>query len=163
MIQPMRPEFDNFLYAPIAEESNGMLLRVVSVLARSNLDPWEEASRLARLPGELAARKLAGLIAALPGSPAARQDAGTIAARLVALLPQQTRAAMPERATLAAAPSTNRSRALTSVVIYALVMLFLLCAQWLLANRDSPTGAQHAHASVPDVLSQPSPRPASAQ
>jgi hypothetical protein len=160
---PVGSEFDNFLYAPIAEESNGMLLRVVSVLARSNLDPWEEASRLARLPGETAIRKLATLIAAMPGGPTARPDPRTIAALLVPLLPRPIRIRTPEPETLPPSPSANRSRALTSIVIYALVMLFLLCAQWLLANRDAPAGNQQVHASLPGIPARPSPRPVPAQ
>jgi hypothetical protein len=142
-------EFDNFLFAPIAEESNGMLLRVVSVLARLDVDPWEEASKLARLPGEAATRKLAALIAALPDGPSARQDPGTIAARLITLLPRPARAAMPAQQTWPQMPSANKSRAVTSVILYAIFMLFLLCAQWLMANRDPPPApAQKASAPV---------------
>jgi len=145
-------EFDDFLYAPIRQESNGMLLRVVSVLARSNLDPWDEASRLAALPGEMATRRLAGLIAALPAARGARQDPAAAAASvagLIALLPQHGPAASSTRDTLAAAPSARRSRALTSVVVYALLMLLLLCAQWLLAGRAPPGDAAHAYAQEP--------------
>jgi hypothetical protein len=43
-------EFDDFLYAPIVEGGNGMVLSVLSALARVNVDPWDEAARLARLP-----------------------------------------------------------------------------------------------------------------
>ena len=79
------PEFDDFLFAPIGEEPNGMSLSVVSALARSNVDPWQEAARLARLPVQAATQRLTSLIAALPG----RQiDGGAIAARLIALLPR---------------------------------------------------------------------------
>jgi hypothetical protein len=129
-------EFDNFLFAPIAEESNGMLLRVVSVLARMDVDPWEEASRLARLPGETATRRLAALIAALPEGPSARQDAGTIAARLVGLLPHQARSAAALNILQQVQPMT-RSRAVASVILYALLMLFLLSAQWLTSSWDT--------------------------
>ncbi len=80
-------DFDEFLYAPIGEENNGMLLSMLSVLARLNLDPWDEAARLARLPREAATRILATLIAALPEGPSARADPGELAQRLVALLP----------------------------------------------------------------------------
>jgi hypothetical protein len=37
-------EFDNFLYASIGADRNGMPLSVLSALARLDLDPWEEAS-----------------------------------------------------------------------------------------------------------------------
>jgi hypothetical protein len=131
-------EFDAFLFAPIHEESNGMLLRVVSALARMNVDPWQEASELARLPGEAATRKLTALIAALPAGPSARADPGLIAARLITLLPNQARVTIIAHPLISRMPSANRSRAVTSVIIYAIFMLFLLCAQWLMVSRDAP-------------------------
>jgi hypothetical protein len=157
-------QFDNFLYAPIAEESNGMLLRVVSVLARSNLDPWEEASKLARLPADTAIRKLAALIAAMPRGPSARPDPRTVATLLIPLLPRPIRVRAPGPDPAPPSPSAHKSRTRTSIVIYALVMLFLLCAQRLLAHRDPPAGGQHAGAqhpqpSLPAIPEQPSPRP----
>ena len=54
-------EFDDFLFSSIGEDSNGMLLSVVSALARLDVDPWQEAANLAQLPGTTAARRLASL------------------------------------------------------------------------------------------------------
>jgi hypothetical protein len=51
-------EFDNFLLAPIGDDNNGMLLSVLSALARLDVDPWEEAAVLARLPGDVATRAI---------------------------------------------------------------------------------------------------------
>ncbi len=82
-------EFDDFLFAPIGEERNGMLLSVLSALARSDVDPWQEAANLAQLPGVTATRRLASLIAALPDRPLAHLDTGAIAARLIARLPRR--------------------------------------------------------------------------
>ena len=56
-------EFDDFLFAPIGEDRNGMLLSVLSALARLDVDPWQEAAQLAGLPGETATQRLASLIA----------------------------------------------------------------------------------------------------
>lgn len=78
------PEFDGFLYAPLGEERNGMRLSVLSALARLEIDPWQEAAKLAGLPGEAAVRRLTGLRAALPDGPSASLNPGTIAARLIA-------------------------------------------------------------------------------
>jgi len=47
-------KFGNFLYAPVGEDNNGVLLTVLSALARQNVDPWEEAADLSRLPGDAA-------------------------------------------------------------------------------------------------------------
>ncbi len=44
---PLGSEFDNFLFAPIGVDKNGMVLSVVSALARLDVDPWEEAEELA--------------------------------------------------------------------------------------------------------------------
>ena len=49
-ISQISSAFDDFLFAPIGEERNGMLLSVVSALARLNVDPWQEAANLAQLP-----------------------------------------------------------------------------------------------------------------
>lgn len=151
-------QFDDFLYAPIGEESNGMQLSVLSALARQNVDPWEEAAMLTRLPGETAMRKLAALIAALPNGPAARIDPETIAARLVALLPErpveesrlraayaQVRAAGHEPAQQQQ-PAAKRSAFGGYMWLYAAFMVVLLVIQWLGAERqpapaDTPTVA----------------------
>src|ERR1700692_127825 len=72
-------EFDNFLFAPIGEDRNGMLLSVLSALARLDVDPWQEAGVLAQLPGETAAQRLASWSATLPAGPPADLAPGTVA------------------------------------------------------------------------------------
>ena len=67
-------EFNNFLFASIGEDRNGMLVSVLSGLARSDVDPWQEAAKLAQLPGETATRELAALIGALPDRASAYPD-----------------------------------------------------------------------------------------
>src|SRR5471032_1227100 len=81
------PEFDAFLFAPVGDDGNGMLLSVLSALARLDVDPWQEAANLAQLPRSTATERLTSLIAALPGRPASQPGPGTIAVRLIALLP----------------------------------------------------------------------------
>jgi hypothetical protein len=46
--------YNHFLFAPICEEANGMRLSVLSALARMDVDPWEEATRLAAMPKAIA-------------------------------------------------------------------------------------------------------------
>ena len=141
-------EFDPFLFAPIAEESNGMQRTVVSVLARLDVDPWEEAANMARLPGESATRRLAALLEALPVGLMGQQDSGLIAARLVALLPRPTRSPAPAPQSVPGLQPGSRSRAVTAVILYAVFMMFLLSAQWLMANRDRPVAAHDSSAPV---------------
>jgi hypothetical protein len=84
------PEFDDFLFAVIGDDRNGMPLSVVSVLARVDLDPWHEAASLAAMPGELAARRLAPLLATLSERTLQQASAAITAVRLIALLPHRT-------------------------------------------------------------------------
>ena len=82
-----RSGLNEFLFAPVGTESNGMTLSVVSVFARLGNDPWLEAGRLARLPKSEATESLARIIANMPTSIWPLQSATAIAVRLVALLP----------------------------------------------------------------------------
>src|ERR1017187_2022514 len=79
--------FNDFLYAPIGEEENGMVLTALSALARSGVDPWDEAVRLSELPRETATKRLTSVISVLPTGQWAQSAAASIAARLIALLP----------------------------------------------------------------------------
>ncbi|HWJ18047.1 MAG TPA: hypothetical protein VNR65_04880 [Geobacterales bacterium] len=80
-------QFDDFLFARIDEGSNPTPLSVLSMLARLDIDPWEEAAKLARLPRAAAARRLVDFIAATPGAPSAYLNAKTVSDRLLNLLP----------------------------------------------------------------------------
>jgi hypothetical protein len=89
-VSELSSEFDGFLFAPVWADGNGMLVSVLSALARLNVDPWQEAADLARLPGDRATRRLASLISALPGRPSTHPDTGATAARLIVLLPHRS-------------------------------------------------------------------------
>jgi hypothetical protein len=88
-VSQFRSEFDAFLYASVGDRSDGPLLSVLSVLARLDIDPWQEAATLARMSPDKAVWRMAALIETLPGEPSAHMNAKTIATRLVALLPRQ--------------------------------------------------------------------------
>jgi hypothetical protein len=83
------PEFDDFLFAPLGGEINGMRPSVLSALAGLEVDPWQEAAKLAGLPGATATARLASLIALLPNESSVHRDPNTIAAGLVARLPRR--------------------------------------------------------------------------
>lgn len=82
-----RSDLNQFLFADIGTEANGMTLSVMSVFARLGADPWTEAGRLANLPKAAAADSLASMIAGMPKSLWALPDASVIAVRLISLLP----------------------------------------------------------------------------
>jgi hypothetical protein len=86
MSVPLRTDFDQFLFAPVADDANGMRLTMVTVLARTGVDPWDEAAGLAQLSRESAIQKLVSLLAGVPNGPSPGADTTTLAARLVALL-----------------------------------------------------------------------------
>lgn len=87
-------EFNEFLFASIGEEPNGLQLTVLSALARLGFDPWREAARLSALPAETAAGALATALAALPEGGWKASESTAIATRLVNCLPKHGAAAM---------------------------------------------------------------------
>ena len=81
------PTFDNFLFAVVGEEQNGMSLSVVSALARLDLDPWIEAASLSQLSSQAAGDRLTGLLSSLPTSQVVTLASATVV-RLIGLLPR---------------------------------------------------------------------------
>jgi len=147
----LNPEFDDFLFASIDEDRNGMLLSVLSAMARLDVDPWQEAAKLAGLPGQAATQRLAALIAELPGEPAADLAAGPIAARLIALLPRRAAFTVAWRDTLFGAGTVNSSRPLFYGIL--ILVAFVLGALFVMASRQPATRVHDAHAPVPARLS----------
>jgi hypothetical protein len=134
-------DFDRFLFASIGEDRHGQLLSVISVLARSDLDPWLEAVSLSRMSQGMATARLGGLIAALPDGPPSSRPVDAVAGELVALLPQTAKwapppkAAPPKAAPLLAVMTPNGRFGL-GVVALALLMAFSL-----LFSTHTPLGA----------------------
>lgn len=82
---PLDKRYDRFLYASVLER-DGLPVSVLSALTQQNLDPWEEAARLAGLPRDGAIVSLAATIYR-SGNAASQNDANEIALNLVELLP----------------------------------------------------------------------------
>jgi hypothetical protein len=134
-------EFNRFLFASIGEESNGMSLSVVSALSRNGFDPWQEAAALARLPVEAATQSVAAWVERLSDIPSAQAERFTIAARLVALLPGHPK----PLAALASPGSAHVTTPLKSpAIFYVLMMVLAVCAQLLIASRQSETPPKSA-------------------
>jgi len=81
------PEFDDFLFATVGEERDGMPLSVISALTELGLDPWAEATRLSSLETGEAVEQLVPMIARLPGERWASSEIRKIALGLIELLP----------------------------------------------------------------------------
>ena len=65
-----------------------MRLSVISALARTDVDPWEEATRLAAMPKAIAEKTLLSTLDLVLGRSEQSPEAAAIAVRLVRLLPQ---------------------------------------------------------------------------
>jgi hypothetical protein len=161
-LAPLGSEFDSFLFAPVGEDKNGMLLSVVSALARLDIDPWQEAGELTRLPREAAIARLASWIAALPDRPSANPDPGMTAGRLIALLPHQTGSNTPPspQGVHGTGQGTN-SRVVSYVVL--IVLAFLLGAQFIIASRAPQAKSDNTHAPPSSTVAPDMPRPSPVQ
>jgi len=110
-----------------------MLVSVLSGLARADVDPWQEAAKLAQLPGDTAVRELAELIGALPVS---FSDSRAIATRLIALLPRPLGSnGEPRQAPPHGAWAVMNSRPWW---VYVVFMCFVVGTQFLIANHQMP-------------------------
>jgi hypothetical protein len=146
-------EFDDFLFASIGEDGNGMLLSVLSALARLDVDPWQEAAKLARLPWNTATQRLASLIAVLPDGPSAHRDPGTIAVRLITLLPRRRSSYLASRPTSLGVGAKTKFRAAARTVICAIFTSFILAAPCIIAHRHPPAQVDNAHAPASRAVS----------
>jgi hypothetical protein len=152
---PLGSEFDAFLFAPLGEDRNGLPLSVISLLARMNLDPWQEAGDLATLPAEAAARRLAVSLETLTDPTLRQANSSTVVLSLLALLPHRTPVAVPvPGAGIAAVPPAD-FRARIGAIIVIMSAIALLGSQIIAANRSAPMppGVDHG----PAALTVPSP------
>jgi hypothetical protein len=113
-------QFNAFLFATIDEGTSEEPLSVVSALARLDLDPWQEAAELTRLPRDSAAQRLGALLTKLPSGNSAGSHTQTVALRLIALLP------CPAGATKATPRVSDGSGASARVDPTVVMMLFIL-------------------------------------
>ncbi len=144
-------EFNEFLYAPIGDEGNGMTLSVISALSRLDIDPWQEAARLSALSREKAVQALAPIIARLPGGQWALADTPEIAGRLAALLPRHD-GASPSRVAAAMDPRKPHYPALFLILYFVgSVAISIVMA----TQHQSPLGGS----SVPTPTSASDSRP----
>jgi hypothetical protein len=126
--------YDDFLYAPIGQDRNGMPLTVLSALARQNVDPWEEAAALSRLPGDNAMQQLSSMIAALPAETSAPADPTEVAGRLVALLPHPVAAASGSDHAPRGIPSVISSSTVQKLLFISMYIALLFFGQWIIAS-----------------------------
>jgi hypothetical protein len=128
------PRFDNFLFATVGEDRNGMQVSVLSALARVGVDPWQEAEELVRLSEEVARERLDTLISGLTEVPSLNHDHQKTAAHLIALLPRLGRFRVPVDSPAAADDAAaDKRKFLTAVYI----ILMLVGQVYFLAQAPS--------------------------
>jgi hypothetical protein len=150
MTAMLRKDFDEFLFAPVGNDSDGTPVTLLTVLARLDVDPWEEAADLSHLSREPAMQRLASRLEAMPNGPVSAADTVNIATRLITLL-HRAPARKPSAPTPTPGPGptptptplpelkvAGRSKGF-KLAIYCLIgMLAVLVGQWALAPRDTP-------------------------
>jgi hypothetical protein len=86
MTAALRTDLNDFLFTSVANDVNGMHLTMLSALARSGVDPWDEAARLATLSREAATQNVVQVLAGVPNGPSPGDQTTSMAASLVAQL-----------------------------------------------------------------------------
>ena len=146
MTDALRTDLNDFLFTPIASDSNGMHLTMLSALARAGVDPWAEAAELAALPRENAIQKLVLMLAGVANGPLPGDDTATLAARLVAHLHPAPRPPGKPMATPVAAARGEHGPLLTfsalpkvvRLSIYSLVgLIFMILCFRALDSREA--------------------------
>jgi hypothetical protein len=124
--------FNDFLFASICDEPDGTRLSVLSALARTNVDPWEEAARLATLSTLDAQETLVSTLNLFPAKRQGPAETEILAARLVALLPKADKATGANAATIVAGHAQR--------TIYWLAWLcFAIAMSFLSPHQPAPT------------------------
>jgi hypothetical protein len=152
-----RPEFDDFLYAPIGADRGEMPLSVLSALSRLDVDPWREASELSELPKGVATQRLASLIARLPSGRWPLAEARAIADRLIQLLPRRGNSS---------APSALKTRGLHGMNVSTIVLIcaalgiagLIIAASYERSRRSDDADAPVYRTGSPPQTSGPSSR-----
>jgi hypothetical protein len=142
----MGREFDEFLFATIGNDRHGQPLSVLSALARSDVDPWQEAASLSRIPRKAAAARLSALIAALSDEPIAGLPVDPIVIDLVGRLPGAGGLAPCSHES----PATGRENARA---VLGLLGLVLLTALALLISAPQSSGSLHSAGSFASAAS----------
>ena len=112
LFAPLRPDLDPFLFAVVGGGRNGIPLSTISALTQLDLDPWDEAGRLAGLAKGDAVEQLTGLLLRLPGpSRPLAEEARQTAVALIDLLPRASKVGNPAETRDTGSATTSRDRA----------------------------------------------------
>ena len=154
----LNASYEAFLFALVCEDANGMRLSVISALARTDVDPWEEASRLAAMPKAIAEKTLLSILDLVSGRSWKSPEAAVIVARLIRLLPQSG-----EAATVARTETANAAPGIAKVLNLqknyrglwvAIVLAILLAISFVTSYHPAATPGTLAPTSESSATSQ---------
>jgi hypothetical protein len=148
-----RPEFGDFLYAPLAAGQHESHLTVLSALSRLGLDPWKEAAELSALSKDMAATRLASLITQVPGGSWTNTDVNGIAHRLIGLLPNSRIANGARNAKPVHAQGIRVSTAMLICIALGLAAAVIATNVSRSMQTSDVDASERATADVPQTLS----------
>jgi hypothetical protein len=134
-------EFQQFLYAPIYDDREGVTLSVLSALARQDIDPWTEAARLCRLPEETAVEQIIAMLDGLPRRTATSLDRIEVANRLSALLPRPAASGVSGARPSAANGGLKSADLAFNWRFFYIYCCSMLLMNWLMAEFHGPSTA----------------------
>jgi hypothetical protein len=117
------PAFERFLGAAVGDDGHGTSVSVLSMLARLDVDPWNEAAVLAAMKEAPAIKRLEALIGRFHDVTLAAPDRSKIARTLLDFLPRQVGPVGPAAPSDQAQFATLPSGAPVFWVIAALLIL----------------------------------------
>jgi len=126
--------YDSFLFALVCKEFNGAPLSVLSVLARMDLDPWDEAERLGAMQRASAKSALSSMLNRITDGSWSTHEVDGIAAQLVRLL---TDGNVRNRRSVTAAPRAQPTRYWLILLTFALALSLLVPHGQAIAPADS--------------------------
>jgi hypothetical protein len=150
-------EFERFLYSPIGQDSNGMPLSVLSALARQDVDPWDEAAKLAQLPEEKAVTQLVSLLGAFPHAPLACPDPASIATRLIPFLPRPRPPAHSSLNLFVETVAEKHPAFVSKLLFVFAYMILFLFSTWVITSLQAPGQLEAPSTPAANANSQPSP------
>jgi hypothetical protein len=86
------PAFERFLGAAVGDDEHGTPVSVLSMMARLDVDPWDEATELSTMNNAPAMKRLEALMVRFQDVTLAAPDRSKIARTLLAALPHREKA-----------------------------------------------------------------------
>lgn len=150
--------FNEFLYAAVGPDRNGMDLTVLSTFARRDLDPWKQAADLCALPPSAALEVMSAMLPVLPGACSPGERA-ILARRLMALLPHRIAPPGPVGTLMAHFPNAQDEHSRGAILLMAIVLMLL--SQWvfLRAIETAPAADATPAAVTANVTAAAAPAP----